>query len=258
MLNPRPFITLDGPAIDIVGDVHGQFDALIALLSQAGWHVDIPPKGHGIIDAVHPQGRKLVFVGDLVNRGPKSVEALRLLRGLQRSGNGVSVCGNHDADLHDALRRKGRGAKSATSATLASLKATGQTKLALKALSRMPHQLRIRLPRTHPLHGDGYLSVVHAAAGRKSIDCNSAQAMRRSIHGYPESSDKSRKDWALHVRTKRWIVHGHTPGPVPAIRGRAIGLDTAAGQEGRLTMLRLDTLEFLSHPVQSLESALAA
>ena len=50
-----------GP-IDIIGDIHGEYEALQSLLQVLGYS-DL---GH------HPQGRKLVFTGDLVDRGPDS------------------------------------------------------------------------------------------------------------------------------------------------------------------------------------------
>ena len=54
--------TLPDAPLDIIGDVHGEFEVLQALLHHLGYHE------YG----VHPEGRKLVFVGDLCDRGPDS------------------------------------------------------------------------------------------------------------------------------------------------------------------------------------------
>ena len=72
-------------ALDIIGDVHGEIDALEALLSELGW-------GEG--DAPHPDGRSLVFVGDLVDRGPDSPAVVRRVQALMEAGLAQCVLGN--------------------------------------------------------------------------------------------------------------------------------------------------------------------
>src|SRR5688572_6763859 len=64
-----------GP-FDVIGDVHGCFDELVELLKNLGYEVaaDVSEDGIGADSRPplrHPEGRKLVFVGDLVDRGPK-------------------------------------------------------------------------------------------------------------------------------------------------------------------------------------------
>lgn len=63
----------------VIGDVHGCFDALTGLLEQ------IDPKA------------RVVFVGDIINRGPRSLDCLRLIRAMTLNGRCAgSVLGNHD------------------------------------------------------------------------------------------------------------------------------------------------------------------
>ena len=66
---PSPYLQglFDGP-IDVVGDVHGELDALHALMRGLGYD---PVGGH-------PEGRRLVFLGDLCDRGPDSPGVLAL------------------------------------------------------------------------------------------------------------------------------------------------------------------------------------
>ena len=59
---------LDGP-VDVIGDVHGEIEALSALLGHLGY----APDGR------HPAGRRAVFVGDLCDRGPDSPAVLDLV-----------------------------------------------------------------------------------------------------------------------------------------------------------------------------------
>ena len=85
-----------GP-LDIVGDVHGEAGALTALLDRLGYD------GHGH----HRSGRRLVFVGDLVDRGPDSVGVVDLVRRLVTAGAAQMVLGNHELNLMRGLRKHG-------------------------------------------------------------------------------------------------------------------------------------------------------
>ena len=69
-----------GP-FDIIGDVHGCFDELSELLEKLGYVVkprDGLPFGAGY-EVTHAEGRRAVFLGDLVDRGPAVVPVLRLV-----------------------------------------------------------------------------------------------------------------------------------------------------------------------------------
>lgn len=84
LVQPLP----DGP-LDIVGDIHGELTALTSLLVHLGY-------SH---NGQHPNGRKLVFVGDLCDRGPDSVGVIGLVQGLVENNNAYAVLGNHEINL---------------------------------------------------------------------------------------------------------------------------------------------------------------
>lgn len=75
----------EGP-LDILGDIHGELDALNAVLAHLGYS----PGG------VHPAGRRLVFVGDLIDRGPDSLGVVQRVADLFDRGLAFMVMGNHD------------------------------------------------------------------------------------------------------------------------------------------------------------------
>ncbi|MEE2731570.1 MAG: metallophosphoesterase [Pseudomonadota bacterium] len=82
---------LDEPGIegyDIIGDVHGCAEALIRLLQALGYqlHQDVWQ---------HPQ-RKVVFVGDIIDRGPQIRQAMRIVRRMVDAGQAHMVLGNHE------------------------------------------------------------------------------------------------------------------------------------------------------------------
>lgn len=78
----------DGP-LDIVGDVHGEIDALRSLVGHLGYDSD----------GKHSNGRRLVFVGDLTDRGPDSPAVVDLVQRLVESGRAQCVLGNHDLNI---------------------------------------------------------------------------------------------------------------------------------------------------------------
>src|SRR5215831_3160248 len=74
----------DRPPFDIIGDVHGCVDELRTLLGKLGYE----SAGLGY---AHPLGRRVVFVGDLIDRGPGSVSVLEIALAMQASGVALSV-----------------------------------------------------------------------------------------------------------------------------------------------------------------------
>ncbi len=76
-------------SIDIVGDVHGEIEALRELLR----HLSYDESGR------HPNNRRLVFVGDLTDRGPDSPAVADLVQSLVEAGRAQCVLGNHDLNI---------------------------------------------------------------------------------------------------------------------------------------------------------------
>jgi len=77
-----------GP-LDIVGDVHGEIDPLLSLMHHLGYDE------HGS----HPDNRKLVFVGDLTDRGPDSLAVVNLVQALTERQLAQCVLGNHELNI---------------------------------------------------------------------------------------------------------------------------------------------------------------
>lgn len=84
-------------SVDIIGDVHGCLDELETLLELLGWERD----GEDVWR--HPEDRLLVFVGDLINRGPDSFGVLERFSAAAARGRAMTVLGNHDLLFVEAL-----------------------------------------------------------------------------------------------------------------------------------------------------------
>ena len=76
-------------SLDVIGDVHGEIDALNNLLGHLGYAAD----------GRHPDGRHLVFVGDLTDRGPESPAVLKKVMALVEGGHAQLILGNHELNL---------------------------------------------------------------------------------------------------------------------------------------------------------------
>jgi len=81
--------TLPPGPLDVIGDVHGERQALEQLVRHLGYDDD----------GRHPAGRKLVFVGDFCDRGPDSPGVLALVRRWVEAGHAYAVLGNHEINL---------------------------------------------------------------------------------------------------------------------------------------------------------------
>lgn len=73
---------------DIIGDIHGQADALLALLATLGYRETRGAWRHA--------ERKVIFVGDFIDLGPKQVETVMIARRMVDAGSALAVLGNHE------------------------------------------------------------------------------------------------------------------------------------------------------------------
>src|SRR5262249_48820774 len=97
-----------GP-FDIFGDLHGCAGELRTALAQSGWERYSRPEADetwGEECWRHPAGRRAIFVGDLVDRGPQVLDTLRIVRNMVGAGTAFCVAGNHDVKFVRWLKGK--------------------------------------------------------------------------------------------------------------------------------------------------------
>lgn len=140
---------------DVIGDVHGQGDKLNALLAHLGY----ARRERGWTG---PQGRKAIFVGDLIDRGPAQLEVLETVRELVDAGLALAVMGNHE---FNAIAFATRDPVSGDWLRPRSKKNRGQHQAFLDAVGEDSelHREWVDWFRTLPMATDlGGLRVVHA------------------------------------------------------------------------------------------------
>ena len=237
-----------GP-FDIVGDVHGCFEELLALLASLGWVVRADDGSSPRFEVAHPTGRKLVFLGDLVDRGPAVPQVLRLVMDAVVGGQALCVPGNHDVKLLKALQGRDVQLTHGLDRSLAQLGAESED------FRRRVADFIDGLVSHYELD-EGRLVVAHA--GMREEMQGRASGVVRAFALYGETTGETdemglpvRFDWAREYRGRAVVVYGHTPVPEPEWVNRTVNIDTGCVFGGRLTALRWPEKELVSVPASA-------
>ncbi len=231
--------TLHGP-FDIIGDVHGCRDELVALLDTLGY----APDDDGTYR--HPDERTAVFLGDLVDRGPDTPGVLRLVMGMVAAGTALCVPGNHEQKLLRAMNGRNVQITHGLAESLEQLDAeTPEFRDQVKAF--------IDGLVSHAVLDDRKLVVAHA--GLPAEMQGRASAAVRSFSLYGETTGETdefglpvRYPWANDYRGAATVVYGHTPVPKPEWINNTICVDTGCVFGGSLTALRYPERELVAVP----------
>jgi protein phosphatase len=239
-----------GP-FDIIGDLHGCCDELETLLQQLGY-VATTSNGNdpvwGVRAYAHPEGRKAVFVGDLVDRGPRILDTVRLVRNMVQLGSALCVPGNHDIKLLRKLRGK-------------NVQITHGMAESVREIEALPDGVREPFGKeladfldnlvSHYVLDDGKLVVAHAGMKQEMQGRGSGRVREFALYGETTGETDEfglpvRFNWAAEYRGPAMVVYGHTPVPEPEWLNRTVNIDTGCVFGGKLTALRYPEKEFVS------------
>jgi Calcineurin-like phosphoesterase len=227
---------LIGP-FDIIGDVHGCADELAALLGKLGYGVRFAGRGedrHAVATA--PAGRRVIFVGDLVDRGPNAPDVLRIVMAMVNARQALAVEGNHDIKFLRWLSGRQSSLSHGLDRTVAQFKTEApQFHGAVKHfLSGLPSHLWL---------DGGRLAVAHAGVLEDMLGRETGDVRHFCLYG--DTASKSGKDglpiryhWAAAYGGETAVVYGHTPVPAAEWVNNTLCVDTGCCFGGSLTAVR--------------------
>lgn len=231
---------LSGP-FDIIGDVHGCYDELIALLDQLGYDTAAPVP-------VHPEGRMPIYLGDLVDRGPASDRVLELAMNMVQEEAALCIAGNHENKLMRALKGNPIEITHGIQETLDQLEARTPEfrQQVLEFISKLSE---------HYILDEGRLAVAHAGVPERYQGRVSRRVRDFCLYGQVNGEKDEwgrpvRLEWALEYQGDAAVVYGHIPVDKPKWTNETICVDTGCVFGGSLTALRYPERELVSVPAR--------
>ena len=225
--------TDSGERIYAIGDIHGRYDLLRLLLDRVGEHAQgLPPA-----KSLH-----IVFLGDLIDRGPDSAKVVEFLHDLeQRTDQVIVLMGNHEEAMLKSLEGDAGvlkrwlsvgGAETVASYGLRLPDPRDDGRQYIRYLQSALPGPQMRWLRNLPLTAQsGDYFFCHAG-------------IRPGVALARQSRDDLlwiRDDFIEHEDDHgAVIVHGHTIEPTVTLRANRIGIDTGAYCHGVLTALYLE------------------
>jgi serine/threonine protein phosphatase 1 len=216
----------------VIGDVHGRIDLLEILLARISDD-----------DASRPEASaSLIFLGDLIDRGPASAEVVERVKGLCEGGIARLIKGNHEEAFIEACKGHARGARALISiGGLPTIRSYGISEAQAKAgsFSDLADLLASHIPRAH---------IDFLDSGEDQIQIGDYLFVHAGIcPGVPfheQVPDDLRWIRNEFLRSEldhgAMIVHGHTITETVDEKPNRIGIDTGAFRTGILTAMGLE------------------
>lgn len=252
-----------GP-FDLIGDVHGCFDELVALLEKLDYQIEIISQktestpddlSRSTYKITPPPGRRAIFLGDLVDRGPKTPQVLRLVIDMVATDTAYCVPGNHDIKLLHRLMGKNIKLTHGLAESIKQL-ATSSPQFHQQIINFIGHLTN------HLCLDGGKLIVAHAGLKQAFQGRSSGKVRNFALYGettgeIDEFGRPIRKNWAAHYQGTAMVVYGHTPVYQPQWVNNTLCIDTGCVFGGKLTALRYPELTLISVDAKQIYYSLA-
>lgn len=212
--------------VDVVGDTHGLFSQFLKLIEKAGYEIK-----NGV--PVHPENRKLCFVGDFIDRGEESVQMLLFVKKAVEHGH-YAIMGNHEMKLIRNIEREPgtepRGSHAVLKTYSDLMKANVNEKEILKFLKSLPgyyiHKGHV-ICHANINHFDfkttPFTTLVYGSSGYEDVDTDS------------EYEALYNKGVNIHP-----LIRGHVKSTTKEPLKRVVSLEEEQAFGGYLTLLPMD------------------
>lgn len=230
--------------LDIIGDIHGCYKELLALITKLGY------KSNGNRYS-HPEGRKLGFVGDLMDRGPESLKVIALVYQLVMEDDiAIYVPGNHCNKLYRYFLGNNVQVKHGLETTIKEF-----NQLSTDDQEEIKTKFQTLYADAPLYYYNPSLNVVisHAGLTDDMIGRYDKKVTTFTRYGvktgevYPDGRP-IRADWTPRHTGKTLIIYGHTPVLEPYENNRTINIDCGCVFGNKLVAVQIPEETFISVP----------
>lgn len=244
-----PFTLPLGAGLDVLGDIHGCFDEMITLIEQLGY-----VKQQDLY--YHPQGRKLVSLGDVSSRGPKSIDTLLFWQRHIEAGLAYMTDSNHGYKIgrwlagNNVTLAHGDELVAVEFAAYEQQHGCAQT----AALKQQLADVLLAAPSHYVVTNNDETVAVLTHAGIKDHYIHKQSARIRDfcrygdVGGIDANGKPVRKDWFATHAIDVPIIWGHVPHVEPTILHNTMNIDQGCVFGGQLTAIRLPSQTFVTVP----------
>jgi polynucleotide kinase-phosphatase len=238
--------------LDVIGDIHGCFDEFLELLTKLGYE----QSDEGLY--IHPEGRKIVSVGDIMSRGPKSLASMEFFYQHIQAGLAYMIDSNHGwkiARWLDGRKVKMQHGDEELVAEFDRFEAENGAEQTNECKDAY-RQMLLQAPSHYVIRNNGtdIAVVVHAGIKDKFIGKHSKSISDFCRYGDVQGIDASgkpiRKDWFHQHHSKQLIIWGHDPKPQPIFVQNTVNIDQGVVFGGHLTAFRFPERDFVMVPAK--------
>lgn len=225
---------------DIIGDIHGCYKEFMMLLAKLGYE----KQGDAYF---HPQGRRLISVGDVADKGLENMKCLEFWMNQVSNGGGFWIHGNHCYKLYRYFSGKKVHISHGMENTVTEFQKMSEEKRFefknryVRCYESQCYYLLLDKQRLAVVHG----GLLEESMGKFNNHIKNGCLYGESTGKVEKSGKPERENWAMSYRGQAFVVYGHTITEEPRIVNHTVDIDQGCVYGGKLTALRYPEMEFV-------------